>query len=74
MDVADLVAMGDACMSEGRFDEAFELFEKALLIDRFDPDLWNRAGVALRSLGRYEESVRFFDKSLKIDPRDRHSS
>lgn len=74
MDVKELVEKGNACMDGGKFDEALEFFENALLIDRSDPDLWNRVGVALRSLGRYEESVRFFDQSLRIDPRDRHSS
>ena len=69
-----LAARGDACMDAGRFDEALGFFERAIALDAEDPDLWNRAGVALRSLGRYDESVRCFEKSLKLDPRDRHSS
>ncbi len=69
-----LVARGDSLMQEGRFEEALALFEEALKLDGGDPDLWNRAGVALRSLGRYTESVEYFERSLRIDPRDRDSS
>ncbi len=61
-------------MDAGRFDDALALFDRALALDSEDPDLWNRAGVALRSLGRYAESVRCFDRSLELDPRDLHSS
>lgn len=69
-----LVARGDSFMQAGRFEEALALFEEALKLDGRDPDLWNRAGVALRSLGRYAESVEYFERSLRIDPRDRNSS
>jgi len=70
----ELIAMGRSCMEKGRFDEALDLFERALALDPLDPDLWNMAGTALRSIGRYEESVLYFQKALAIDPRDRHSS
>ncbi len=69
-----LAARGDSLMQAGRFEEALALFEEALKLDGGDPDLWNRAGVALRSLGRYTESVECFEQSLRIDPRDRDSS
>ena len=69
-----LVARGDKLLQAGGFEEALALFEEALKLDGGDPDLWNRAGVALRSLGRYAESVEYFEQSLRIDPRDRDSS
>ena len=69
-----LVARGDSLMQAGRFEEALALFEEALKLDGGDPDLWNRAGVALRGLGRYAESVEYFERSLRIDPRDRNAS
>lgn len=72
--IDDLVTRGDKYMDSGLFYDAFVQFEKALAIDDSDPDLWNRAGVALRSLGRYVESTRYFEQSLRIDPRDRDSS
>lgn len=70
----ELTASGDKCMEAGRFDDALAFFDRALAMDKGDPDMWNRMGVALRSLGRYDESSRCFDKSLQLDPRDRHSS
>ncbi|MCA9827007.1 MAG: tetratricopeptide repeat protein [Nitrosopumilus sp.] len=73
-DMASLVKKGQSLMSMGKFDEALEFFEQALLLNQDDPDLWNHKGVALRSLGRYEESMECFNKSLEIDPRDKHAS
>lgn len=69
-----LIARGNACMTDYKFDDALKLFEQALALDTNDPDVWNSVGVALRSLGRYQESVDCFNQSLKLDPRDRQSS
>ncbi len=73
-DTSGIVLEGERCIEAGRFDEALDLFERALALKPDDPDLWNLKGVALRGIGRYEESARCFERSLRIDPRDRHSS
>ncbi len=65
-----LVSKGSFLVDNGRYEEALEFFEQALLLRPNDPDILNKKGVALRSLGRYDEAVRCFTKSLEILPRD----
>jgi len=73
-EIQDLVKKGQSFLEDGKFNEALDFFEQALLLNHDDPDLWNSKGMALRSLGRYEEAMRCFNKSLEIDPRDKHAS
>jgi len=72
--IDELVKMGKKQLEDGQYDDALNLFQKALLLNRNDPDLWNLKGIALRSLGRYNEAIECFNKSLEIDPRDKNSS
>ena len=69
-----LIALGKSQLEKGHFDEALRSFEKAILIDKKNPDLWNLKGIALRSLGRYNEAIDCFNSSLQLDPRDKNSS
>ncbi len=69
-----LVSQAKRYLDDADFDQALIYFEKALSLNRSDPDLWNNVGVVLRSLGRYEEAIEYFEHSLKLDPRDRNSS
>ena len=73
-EIQDLVAKGKSFLEDGKFDEALDFFERALLLNQDDPDLWNHKGIVLRSMGRYEEAMECFNKSLKIDPRDKNAS
>jgi Flp pilus assembly protein TadD len=66
--------MGKKQLEDGQYDDALNLFQKAILLNRNDPDLWNLNGIALRSLGRYNEAIECFNKSLEIDPRDKNAS
>ncbi len=73
-EIQDLVKKGQSFLEDGKFTEALDFFEQALLLNQDDPDLWNSKGIALRSMGRYEEAMECFNKSLEIDPRDKHAS
>jgi|TARA_B100000809_G_C14654416_1_gene357198 Flp pilus assembly protein TadD len=73
-EIQDLVAKGQLFLEDGKFDEALDFFERALILNQDDPDLWNSKGIILRSMGRYEEAMESFNKSLKIDPRDKNAS
>jgi len=72
--IDELVKIGKKQLEDGQYDDALNLFQKAILLNRNDPDLWNLKGIALRSLGRYNEAVECFNKSLEIDPRDKNAS
>ena len=73
-DIEYLVNKAQQYLDDSKFDQALIYFEKALSLNRNDPDLWNNVGITLRSLGRHEESLKYFEHSLKLDPRDRNSS
>ena len=72
--IDELIKMGKKQLEDGQYDEAMNLFQKAILLKGNDPDLWNLKGSALRSLGRYNEAIECFNKSLEIDPRDKNAS
>ena len=72
--IDELIKMGKKQLEDGQYDDALNLFQKAILLYQNDPDLWNLKGIALRSLGRYNEAVECFNKSLEIDPRDKNAS
>jgi len=72
--IDELIKMGKKQLEDGQYDNALNLFQKAILLNRNDPDLWNLKGIALRSLGRYNEAIECFNKSLEIDPRDKNAS
>ena len=72
--IDELIKMGKKQLEDGQYDNALNLFQKAILLNQNDPDLWNLKGIALRSLGRYNEAIECFNKSLEIDPRDKNAS
>ena len=72
--IDELIKTGKKQLEDGQYDDALNLFQKAILLNQNDPDLWNLKGVALRSLGRYNEAIECFNKSLEIDPRDKNAS
>jgi len=72
--IDELIKMGKKQLEDRQYDDALNLFQKAILLNQNDPDLWNLKGIALRSIGRYNEAVECFNKSLEIDPRDKNAS
>ena len=73
-EIQNLVTKGQLFLKDGKFNDALDFFEQALLLNQDDPNLWNNKGIVLRSLGRYEEAMECFNKSLEIDPRDKNAS
>ncbi len=73
-EIDNLVKEGKLLLENGKFEEALGFFEKALLLNQNDPELWNHKGIALRSIGRYDEALECFNRSLEIDPRDKEAS
>ena len=72
--INNFAALGKKQLEDGRYNDALNSFEQAILLNQKDPDLWNLKGITLRSLGRYDEAIECFNKSLEIDPRDKNAS
>ena len=72
--IDELIKMGKKQLEDRQYDDALNLFQRAMSLNQNDPDLWNLNGIALRSLGRYNEAIECFNKSLEIDPRDKNAS
>ena len=61
---------GDLLISEKRYEEALEAFNKALEINPKNEYALSNKGIALVNLGRYEEALEAFNKALEINPED----
>jgi tetratricopeptide (TPR) repeat protein len=73
-DVQEILKKGVSFLEDSKYEEALDCFEKILMTNPNNPDIWNKKGVALRSLGRYEEAIESFNKALEITPRDLDAS
>lgn len=73
-DAQELLKKGMSFLDDGKYEEALDCFEKILVSNPDNPDIWNKKGVALRSLGRYDEAIESFNKALEINPRDLDAS
>jgi tetratricopeptide (TPR) repeat protein len=70
----ELMKKGTSFLEDGKYEEALDCFEKILVSNPNNPDIWNKKGIALRSMGRYDEAIKCFNKSLEISPRDLDAS
>lgn len=66
-----LLLTADKFYSEGNYEYAIALYDRALEINPNYLDALYNKGNALFSLGRYEEAIIWYDKSLIIEPDDR---
>jgi len=73
-DTQEIMKKGMSFLDDGKYEEALDCFEKILVSNPDNPDIWNKKGIALRSLGRYDEAIESFNKALEINPRDLDAS
>ena len=59
---------GTEFLSQGRFEESLENFEKVLKGNPRRKLAWTGKGLCLLNLGRYEEALTNYEKTLKIYP------
>jgi len=50
-EIQDLVKKGQSFLEDGKFNEALDFFEQALLLNHDDPDLWNSKGDSTSKFG-----------------------
>jgi tetratricopeptide (TPR) repeat protein len=65
-----LLSSADKFYSEGKYENALALYDRALEINPHNLDALYNKGNTLYSLSRYEEAVIWYDKSLAIEPDD----
>ncbi|CAD8129465.1 unnamed protein product [Paramecium sonneborni] len=53
-----------------KYQEAIECYDKALLINPKNDQIWNNKGHALRNLNKYQEAIECYDKALLINPQN----
>jgi tetratricopeptide (TPR) repeat protein len=63
-----LTERGKKLGSEGRYDEAIDLFREASAADPFDPDSWYQGGVTLAYLERYVEAIESYEQTEALAP------
>ncbi len=60
---------GSELISQGKYEEAINLYDLTLGVDPNNTDALHDKGVALHYLGKYEEAISFYDKVLALDPK-----
>lgn len=64
----NLVIKGNEDLLEGRYQEAIESFDKALVQDKNQPDAWNGIMSAYLSLNKYDDVISIFHDAKDIIP------
>lgn len=62
------VYIGTAFAEEGKFEEAFFHYNKAILITPEDAFLYYKRGIAYSQLGQYQTAIDDFNKSIELNP------
>jgi tetratricopeptide (TPR) repeat protein len=62
-----LLSRGMDRVRQRRFEEALEIFDRALAANPEIHEAWNNRGVALYGLGRPDEALQSYDRCLALD-------
>jgi tetratricopeptide (TPR) repeat protein len=65
---AYLTTLGTALLTQGRREEAVEVFDKAVQLKPDDATLWCNMGNALLESGRSDDALLCFEHVIKLDP------
>ena len=69
-DVEGLMAKGNDLYEAGEFEEAIQIYEKALATDRASTSLYYNLGCAYFSEKNYGQAILNFEKARQLSPRD----
>ena len=64
-----LASLGGILRRQGRLDDAFKVFDRALQLKPDDADLWTAFGNVLADLRRPTDALLGFQQALRLDPR-----
>lgn len=68
--VEELIDKGKFYFLNGRFELAIDMFEKALLIDRKNPEIYYNLGVVYEAVDTLK-AIENFEMALKLKPGDK---
>ncbi len=67
--LTQLLAEGTTLMSEKKFNKAYNIFTRLILLDPNWSEAWNKRATVLYMMGKYQESQKDIDKVLKLEKR-----
>ncbi len=70
LSAGDWSDMGNAQAKRGEYEKAVASYDRAIELDKYNPDLWYNKGLALIGLGRYEDALSCYQRATKIKPFD----
>ena len=62
----ELVKEGDLLDNKGQYEKAIADYDKALLIDPEDADVWFDKGETLKKMGKLAEAERCFEMATRL--------
>ena len=68
-DLTNLLANGSNLVNEKKFNQAYDVFSKVILLDPSWPEAWNKRATILYIMGRYQESQDDITQVLKLEKR-----
>ena len=68
-DLTNLLANGSNLVNEKKFNQAYDVFSKVILLDPSWPEAWNKRATILYIMGRYQESQDDINQVLKLEKR-----
>jgi len=63
-----LTSLGTALLAQARFEDALQVFDKAVQLKPDDAELWKILGLALVEAGRLVDAILAFQQVLKLNP------
>jgi tetratricopeptide (TPR) repeat protein len=63
-----LTSLGAALLAQARYEEALQVFDKAVQLKPDDAELWNNLGSTLRDAKRPADAILTFQQVLRLDP------
>lgn len=64
------IEKGVALVVEGKYNEAIEVFNKAIQLNPNDAVAYNNRGAAYGQIGNYKQQIEDCNKALQLDPKD----
>jgi tetratricopeptide (TPR) repeat protein len=69
-----LASLGAALQQQGRREEAFQVYDKAVQLKPDDSELWKCLGNILMELERFDHALLSFEHVLRLDPRHQYAA